>query len=57
MEKSLIKKVEDSGFKKKALAEKLGIVPNHLYQALKGNRNLSVEKEDALKQLLLNNAL
>lgn len=42
----------DSGLKKNFIAKKLGIVPNHFYQCLSGNRRLSTKKQDALRKLL-----
>jgi plasmid maintenance system antidote protein VapI len=44
--------IEKSGLKKKYLAKKIGIVPNHLYQFLAGNRNLSDKKRLQLYLLL-----
>jgi hypothetical protein len=52
MDQELIAKVNESGLKKKFIAEKLDIVPNHLYQCLLGNRRLSTKKQDALRKLL-----
>lgn len=52
MEKSLVTQVENSGLKKNHLAKVLGIKPNHFYQCLSGNRQLSIKKQDTLKQFL-----
>lgn len=52
MDKELIAQVNESGLKKKFIAQKLKIVPNHFYQCLLGNRRLSVKKQDALRKLL-----
>lgn len=52
MDQQLIDLVNNSGLKKKHLAKILGIVPNHFYQCLLGNRNLSSAKQTALRKLL-----
>jgi len=52
MDQELILKVNQSGLKKKFIAQKLEITPNHLYQSLLGNRRLSSKKQDALRKLL-----
>lgn len=52
MDKELIARVNDSGLKKNFIAGKLKIVPNHFYQCLKGNRQLSTKRQDALRKLL-----
>ena len=44
--------IEKSGLKKKFIAKSIGIVPNHLYQYLAGNRKLSEKKLNALQELL-----
>lgn len=48
----LIKKIEESGFKKSFLAEKIGVQPNYLYMCIKGTRDLSLDKEKKLRELL-----
>jgi len=45
-------KVEDSGFKKSYLAEKIGVKPNYFYMCMKGTRFLSKQKEDLLREIL-----
>jgi hypothetical protein len=52
MDLELITMVNESGLKKKFIAQKLGIVPNHFYQCLVGNRRLSARKQHALRKLL-----
>ena len=54
MESELLELVEKSGYRKNFIAEKLKIVPNHFYQCLKGNRRLSVKKQNALRNFLTN---
>lgn len=50
---NLIKiKIKESGLKKSFIAEKLGIQPNYFYMCLKGTRNLSLEKENKLREIL-----
>ena len=48
----LIKKIEESGFKKVYLAKQIGVEPNYLYMCIKGTRNLSAEKEAKLRELV-----
>jgi hypothetical protein len=52
METLLKLKVAKSGFKKKYLAEQLGIKPNYFYMCMKGLRELSKEKQDLLKKII-----
>lgn len=52
MNESLKIKARESGFKVKALAEKIGISANYLSMCLNGLKTLSPEKEQALKRFL-----
>jgi plasmid maintenance system antidote protein VapI len=49
---SFAEMIEKSGLKKKFVAKSIGIVPNHLYQFLSGNRKLSEKKLKSLEALL-----
>lgn len=48
----MIKKIEESGFKKSFLAKKIGVQPNYFYMCMKGTRSLSADKEAKLRELL-----
>ena len=52
METLLRLKVQQSGFKQKHLAEKIGVAPNYFYMCMKGIRELSAEKQNKLKEIL-----
>lgn len=52
METLLKLKVQESGFKLKHLAEKIGVQPNYFYMCMKGVRDLSKDKQDRLKEIL-----
>lgn len=52
MEPSLLLSIENSGYKKKHIAKKLGVTPTYLYLCMKGQRILSRKKEENLKNLL-----
>lgn len=52
MNESLKKKVRDSGFKVKTLAERIGVSPNYLSMCLNGLRLLSEDKIKKLKDFL-----
>jgi plasmid maintenance system antidote protein VapI len=45
-------KVKASGFKYKHLAKQLEIHPQYFSMVMRGERSLSLEKEDQLKELL-----
>lgn len=44
--------IEESGFKKSFIAEKLGILPNHLSEIFKGKRNITAELALKLEEAL-----
>lgn len=52
MNESLKIKARNSGFKVKALAERIGVTPNYLAMCLRGERILSEDKCMALKKFL-----
>ena len=44
--------IAKTGLKKNFIAKKIGLAPNTLYLFLAGKRNLALNKEEKLKQLL-----
>lgn len=52
MNPSLREKVTASGFKIKALADRIGVKPNYLAMCVRGERNLSDTKAKILKDFL-----
>lgn len=52
MNDSTIREVRSSGFKVKFLAQKIGVHPNQLSMALRGERFLPNGKEELLKDFL-----
>ena len=52
MEKELKEKIKSSGYKKKYLADKIGISQNYLSMCITGKRNMSEKKQTELKTLL-----
>lgn len=44
--------LEENGIKQKHIAEKLGISTSLLCRYLKGTRNLSIKKEEMLKEII-----
>jgi len=52
MNESTVKMVRESGFKVKFLAGKIGVHPNQLSMALRGERIIPDEKERMLKDFL-----
>ena len=52
MEKEIISKIQNSGYKKKYLAERLKVSENYLSMCLKGKRNLSEEKKLELTKII-----
>lgn len=52
MNEDILNLIEASGFKKKFIAEKIGITPVYFSMCLKGTRELSRKKERKLLELL-----
>lgn len=52
MDAEIVKKIEESGFKKKYIAKKIDITPAYLRLCMIGERNLSGRKEQKLIELL-----
>jgi hypothetical protein len=52
MTAEIIEKIENSGFKKKYIAKKIGITPTYLHLCMTGQRTLSGRKEENLLKLL-----
>jgi antitoxin component HigA of HigAB toxin-antitoxin module len=52
MNNSIKDQIKKSGLKKVFIAEKIGLSPSHFSQVLRGTRNLTLEKEIALKDLI-----
>lgn len=52
MNKSLITKARESGFKVNKLAERIGVTPNYLAMCLRGERLLAEDKCKKLKEFL-----
>lgn len=52
MTTEIIEKIQNSGFKKKYIAKKIGITPTYLHLCMTGQRTLSGRKEDSLLKLL-----
>jgi predicted transcriptional regulator len=52
MNEELLSLIEASGFKKKHIAEQLGITPTYLSMCIAGTRELSRKKERKLLDLL-----
>lgn len=52
MTEEIIEKIQNSGFKKKYIAHKIGITPTYLHLCMTGKRTLSGRKEEKLLNLL-----
>ena len=52
MEKEIIDKIKKSGYKKKYLAEKIGVTQSYLSMCITGKRNMSEKKQTELKTIL-----